>query len=174
MKKVVVLALMTTCLVACKRKKEDILTRKWQAVSIQNADMDIMMKQQQMFIDTVGKNTDPAANIIQYGTENIDSLRKELQVQLDSFKIMQDAAIKSTQFNFLKGGKALINFGLGEVDSASWHFENDSTLILDAMKMKGPDDKIRMHVVMLTDTMMQLQLNEQNAKSTVSFKPSEK
>ena len=174
MKKVIVLILLSTCFFSCKRKKEEIIIKQWQAIAVENPDMQGIMKQQQEFIDTVGKNTDAAANKELYGVGDIDSLRKELQMQLDSFKIMQDAAIKNTQFNFLKDGKAIVNFGGGQTDTCTWRFENDSTLLIDAIKGQGPADKIKMHVVQLTDTMMKLQLNEENTKSTVTFIPGKK
>jgi hypothetical protein len=178
MKKTITLLLLATCLFACKRKKEDIIINTWQAVSMQNPTMDTIIMQQQMFIDTVGKNTDAAANLESYGTSNMDSFKKEMQTQLDSFKIMQENAIKSTEFQFLKGdkkgGKAIINLGGGDVDSCKWYFDDEGALVLDEMKLKGAGDKIKMEIVTLNDTIMTLRLNEQGSKSTVTFKPKKK
>jgi len=177
MKKIALLILLSTTLFSCKRTKEEIIVKKWQAVNVENPAMDTIMMQQQMFIDTVGKHTDAATNKEMYGVDNLDSLRKELQMQLDSFKIMQEAAIQKTEFNFLKGGKALINFGAGDVDSCKWAFDEDGkSLIIDEIKKGagGPADKIKMQIVELDDTMMKLRLNESGTKSTVIFKPSKK
>lgn len=174
MKKTITILLLATCFFSCKRKKEDIIINKWQAVALQNPAMDTIIMQQQSFIDTVGKSTDAAGNVEMYGTNNMDSFRKELQTQLDSFKIMQDAAIQSTEFNFMKGGKAIVNLGGGNIDSCKWYFDDDGALILDEMKLKGAGDKIKMEVIQISDTMLKLGLNEQGSKSTVTFKPAKK
>lgn len=171
MKKVIAVLLLSTCFIACKRKKEDIILKHWQGVAFENPDMDSMIREQEHFIDTVGKSTDAVANKAAYGTDNIDSFKRDLQTQLDSFKVMQMAAVTGTEFDFRKGGKAIVNFGNGYIDSCKWYFDDEGALMLDELKMKGAGDKIKMDVIMLTDTMMKLRLNEEGSKSTVTFKP---
>ena len=167
MKKTLIFLSIPFLLFSCKNSKKNTLIGKWRAVKMVNPQMDIVMKQGQQFIDTVGKSTDTAANMELYGTSNIDSLRQALQVQKDSLLKMQDDAVKNTVFDFKKDGLAILSFG-GKSDSSKWSIENDSVLVL---KNKEVANNIKMHIVELSDTALQLQFMEGNANSTVTFHP---
>jgi len=174
MKKLLLLAMPFTVLVfSCKNSREDMLAKKWQAVQLDNPEMDQMIKDQETFLDTFGKNTTEAENIANYGIKNTDSMRESLQVQLNDFKAMQEHAVKNTWFEFRKDGVALMNFS-GQLDSTSWYFDEEGALILDEMKLKGAGNKIVMQVVDLKNDALKLKFTEEGMTSTVTFKPDKK
>jgi len=164
-----ILFLSMLCL-SCKRDKKDLLVRNWNAVKLDNPQMDDMIKQQQFFIDTFGKTTDAVANIQLYGTSNLDSLKTLLQSQLDSFKVLQQLALKNTWFNFKKNGTAILTFN-GATDSTKWSFDDEGTLILDELQGQSAGEKLKMQVVQLNDTALKLRFTENNVNSVVTFHP---
>lgn len=167
------LLLSVVFLASCKQKREDIIARKWQETAIQNAQMDEVMKSQQAFIDTVGSHTDAASNLQQYGVTNIDSFKQMMQLNMDSFKAMQRRVVEKTQFDFQHNGVVYIHSEDG-VDSASWYFEEDGALMLDEQKLKGTGSQLRVEVVTLTDTLLNLRFRENNSTSNALFKPAKK
>lgn len=172
MKKLTLFAILAITFAGCKPKKEKLIINTWQAVELENPQMDQMITEQRHFIDTFGKNSDEI-NLKLYGVTNIDSYRQALTVQLAEFKKMQDESVKNTWFNFRKDGIAIMNFS-GQLDSTNWYFEEDTVLLLDEMKLKGTGNKIRMGVLKLNEKEMKLRFSEEGLVSTVTFKPKEK
>lgn len=170
MKKIVLLLAATVALYSCKQKPEDIITRKWHAVDLSSPQMEQMIAEQQQFLDTFGKNSDAASNKLAYGVEDVDSMRRSLQLQLNDFKAMQDHAVKNTWFDIRKNGIAVMNFS-GQVDSTNWYFDDEKNLVLDEMKLKGTGTKLIMEVVALADTAMKLRFTEDGVTSMVTFHP---
>ncbi len=150
-----------------------MLERTWRADVLNNPQMDEMMMNGQQFIDTVGTQTDAGANVILYGTSNIDSLKKGLQLQLDSVKVMQQSTVQQTVFTFRKDGVAILQFN-GNTDSSKWYFDDQGAIILDEMKEKGAGDKIKMEIVSLSDTALKLNFQENETNSVVTFHPDTK
>lgn len=173
MKKILLLLGLPVLLFSCKPSKKNMLLHTWHAVDLQNKQMDTILMQGQHFIDTIGQHTDAAANLATYGTNNLDSLKKQLQIQLDTVKTMQDAAVKNTVFEFRKDSVAILNFS-GKVDSTKWYLDDEGNLMLDEMKEKGAGDKLKMQILALSDTMLQLQFVEGNSNSVVTFHPAVK
>ncbi|MCD6064382.1 MAG: hypothetical protein K0R82_2293 [Flavipsychrobacter sp.] len=173
MKKLLLLVPIVVIFAACKDKKEEKITKKWQAVALESPTMDQMIADQAAFLDTFGKNTTPKQNDSLYGTQNVDSMRESLRLQLNDFKSMQEHSVKNTWFHFMKDGKAMMNFS-GQPDSTNWYFDEEGALILDEMKMKGTGNKIKMDVVQLEDTVLKLRFTENGMTSTVTFHPTEK
>lgn len=165
----ILLPVFIICATSCNDKK-DKLAKKWQAVSIDNPEMDKVIKEQEIFIDTFGKNTDAKANQELYGVTNVDSFRESLKTQIADYKAMQEHSLKTTWFHFRKDGVVVMNFS-GQVDSTKWYFDDKNELMLDEMQMKGVGEKIRMVVQQLTDTSLKLQFNEDDISSTITFHP---
>lgn len=171
-KTIVIFAALSLMIASCKPKQERLIVNTWQAVNLENPQMDQMIKEQRQFIDTFGNNSDEVNQML-YGVTNIDSYKQELTIQLAEFKKMQDESVKNTWFNFKKDGVAIMNFS-GQLDSTNWYFEGDSVLILDEMKLKGAGNKIRMEIVSLNDKEMKLRFSEDGLTSIVTFRPKEK
>jgi hypothetical protein len=170
MKKLLYLLPLILVATACKEKKEDMMAKKWQAVKLSNPQMDQMIKDQEVFLDTFGRTGDATTNLATYGISNVDSMRESLQMQLNDFKAMQDHSVKNTWFNFRKDGVAIMNFS-GQLDSTNWYFDDENKLILDEMKLKGAGNKIIMEVVELKETMLTLKFTEDGMTSVVTFAP---
>ena len=159
---------------SCKKERKDMLARVWQEVSTQNQQFDEVMRSQQQFIDTVGSHTTPAENLAAYGSSNIDSFRRSMQINMDSFKKMQQQSVAKTQFDFRENGIVYIHSDIG-VDSASWKLEEDgTTLVLDEQKLKGTGTSLQMEIIHLSDTSLKLKFNDNNSSSIANFVPAKK
>lgn len=156
-------------LASCKKTKEQMIARKWQEVSTENPQRDEMVRSQQAFLDTVGRNTTPEENEHIYGFRNIDSFRQLMQANLDSFKLLQQREIEQTQFEFKKEGIVYITTGR-RVDSASWKFEEDGRLLLDEQKLKGAGSRLYIDVLELNDTGLKVKFTEGEASAIANFK----
>lgn len=157
-------------LAACESKKEDIIQQKWQAIVLDNPDLQKIIDEQSAFLDTVGSHTTPEQNEEIYGMRNIDSAKQSLRRELEDYKAMQQHAVENTWFDFQKDGKMLMNFS-GKIDSASWYFDEEGNLMIDEMKLKGAGSKIKMKVLTLQSDTLKLKFEEENMRSTVTFRP---
>ena len=166
----VFLLLLSLVLFSCKRSKREMIIGKWQAVKLENQDIDSFFIKSQTFIDTMGKGHDDLTNMRIYGATNMDSIRHILQVQYDSAKAIQAASVTNTTFNFRKDSMLIISFS-GNLDSSKWHFNDAGALVLDELNGYGPGDKIKIEIITLADTVMKLKFIENNSISTVTFRP---
>ncbi|MBA3827408.1 MAG: hypothetical protein H0X33_00575 [Taibaiella sp.] len=166
---IVLLGLMASC----QRDKREMLVQNWHAVALDNPQMNVLVAQQQQFIDTVGKGTDVATNLATYGTTNMDSFKKDLQIQLDSFKMLQQQTLTDTWFNFKKNGTAILTFN-GVDNKSKWYFDDEGNLILDEIKEKSTSDHLKMNMIELNDTLLKLKFTQQGQESIVTFVPGKK
>lgn len=173
MKKIFPYVLICSLLFACKPDKKLLLERTWRAKFLNNPQMNEILTNGQKFIDTVGTHTNAETNKDLYGTTNLDSLKKALQVQMDSVVAMQQRAVEETVFTFRKDGIAVIKFN-GSEDSTKWYFDENGAIILDENKQKGSGDKIKMEIVSISDTALQLNFQENGVNSVVTFHPDKK
>jgi hypothetical protein len=153
---------------SCRPSRETQIIGLWQEVSMTNPQMDQAMEEQMRFVDTVGSQTDAAANVALYGIDNMDSFKASIRTNIDSFKRAQGKAVSETWFEFQKNGMAYLH-SMDGLDSANWYFEDDA-LILDEQKLKGGGAKIQMDVQVLNDTALQLHFTEKYLSSTASFR----
>ena len=170
MKKLAVIAAGICLFAACKESKKDLITGKWQAISVESPELTQQVEASRIFFDTVGTTTDAAANEQLYGVRNMDSMRAVLKLQLDSFLAMQDATVRNTWMNFDKNGTVVASFN-SYPDTVKWYFDDEDNLMLDELEQKGAGTKIKMEVVRLEDTILQLKFKEGEFSSTATFKP---
>lgn len=168
-----ILLIAAISLSSCKKSREDLLCRNWQEVSTENQERDEMIKMQQAFIDTVGRNTTPQQNLEAYGFTNIDSFRRLMQANMDSFMMLQQREVEQTQFEFKKNGVVYLRTGR-RTDSASWKFEEDGMLLLDEQKLKGAGSQLHIEVLTLNDTALRVKFVDGAASAIANFKPVEK
>lgn len=169
---VAVPALLFLCCLSCKPDNASKLVGEWQEVRVVNPQLDATLFAQTTFADTVGVSTDSIQNFQLYGTTNIDTFKKEARANLDSFRKNQYYAVRATIFDFQKGGKMYLH-SLDGVDTAKWFIDDDGALILD-QEHKTVGSKIRMEIVEVSDTLLQLKYKEQYLESTAVFKPIKK
>ncbi len=186
MKKTGLFLILLMALFSCKQDRKKLLTGKWHvvafennlqkligkwnAVQLVNPGMDSTAKLNQLYIDTIGKNNDAATNIKLYGAANMDSVRRLLQIQFDSAKKMRDYGVKTTSFYFGENGLALLSFQ-GNIDSSAWYVDSLGFLILDDMNDATKGEKVRMEIVSVSDTALQLKFRDNGDYSIVTFHP---
>ncbi|PZF71005.1 hypothetical protein DN068_20085 [Taibaiella soli] len=158
---------------SCGDQKRDLITRKWQAISLENETLDKDMAEKQQFMDTVGQHTTPEMNMALYGVPNTDTIKTILRAQMDEAKMVQQYTLEHTIFEFRPDKVAVLSFG-SNPDSANWYFDDEGALILDDMAMKGAGDKTKMDIVTLNDTLLKLKYTEDGITSTATFKPMKK
>ena len=154
----------------CKDSREQMLTRKWQEVSIENEQMEQVIRDQKALTDTMGKGSSPEANEILYGTRNVDSLRASLDAEIEAYHTFQQTIINQTWFHFRDDSVLVVHSDEG-LDSAKWYFEDDKTIVMDEMAMKGAGTKIRMQVMALSDTNLTLRFSQDQSASVINFRP---
>ena len=173
MKKIIVLISVTTLLYSCKQTKEEMLAKKWRGVSVSNPNLDSMVAEKEVFIDTFGRNTDAETNEKIYGFKNVDSMRESLKAEWKDVRDMQKHAVENTWFDFRKNGTVVMNFS-GQTDSSKWAFTKDGGLELAQPKTQANAVSIKMDIVTLTDTVLKLRYNDKGGTSTVTFHPDSK
>ncbi|RYG51579.1 MAG: hypothetical protein EOO01_08240 [Chitinophagaceae bacterium] len=170
MRHILYFTLLLTAAASCKPSKEELILKKWAATKVESPMLEKQIDEQKMFIDTIGTTTSADQNEKLYGVRNMDSMRVEMRKQLDLITGQQKEAIKNTWLHFNKDGTVAVNFG-SSPDTVSWYFEDDSTLMLDEMKLKGTGSKIRMNVVKLQKDSLQLRFDENGFSSLATFQP---
>lgn len=153
---------------SCKHDKKDMIRGQWYGEQLQNTEMDSVFRLTQNDIDTIGKNTTAETNIELYGTTNVDSLRRELQLQQDEVKSLQLKAVHNTNFNFFSDSLVAISFGF-RIDTSKWYFINDKQLEMIEMTGEGKGSKLQMDVLTLTDKALSLKFELESTFSTVTF-----
>ena len=170
MRKIILVTLCGLILASCKQSRNEMITRKWQAVTVQSPELDKQIADSRVFFDTVGKSTPPEVNEQLYGARNMDSLRVILKMQLDSFLAMQANTVKETWLDFQENGTVATSFGAG-IDTVKWYFDDEGNLMLDEMQQKGAGSKIMMRVEKLEPEELQLRFTENGFSSIAVFKP---
>ena len=173
MTRLLLLVVITSFFISCKPSNEELISRKWVAVAIDNPELTPeRIAETRYFFDTVGKSTSPEVNEQLYGVRNMDSLREILKYQLEGELATQEAIVQHTWMDFHKDGRVAANFGTEKADTVNWYFE-EGNLFLDEMKYKGSGSKIKMEVLKLDKETLQIRFNENGFTSTATFKPAE-
>ncbi len=173
MKKAILFVTLSIVIASCTQSKEDMIARKWKAVTVDNKEQDAAFVAEEQFLDTFGKNNTDATNMAMYGFSNVDSARESLKAQLKDYRTMQQHAVENTIFDFDKKGTAVMNFS-GQIDTVKWKLTKEGKLELAEEGKAGNGSKITMDVLELTTTAMKLKFTDNNGTSTVTFKPADK
>lgn len=172
--RIVLIIALATFIASCStRDNKNLIVGKWQAVSLENPELDKVMADQKNFLDTFGTSTNDEENLIIYGFSNVDSARDAVKQEMDEYLAMQDHAVKNTSFEFRKDGWVVRNF-TGQVDSTKWNINDEGVLVLEEENDADTPHSVSMDILSLTDTMLKLRLTEQGMSSTVIFKPAGK
>ena len=170
MKNTFLLVFLALGLASCGDQKKDLITGKWQAISLENEQLDKDLAEKEKCMDTVGQHTTPEMNMALYGMPNVDTIKSIIRAQIDEARMVQQYTLEHTIFEFRKDKVAVLSFG-SHPDSANWYFDDEGALILDDMAMKGAGDKTKMDIVTLSDTLLKLRYTEDGITSTATFKP---
>ncbi|MCW3123533.1 MAG: hypothetical protein JWQ38_3025 [Flavipsychrobacter sp.] len=168
------LSLICLALYSCKGNgNKDMLLGTWHSQKIENPEIDLFFINSQKYIDTVGKANDVATNIALYGVANMDSMRKMLQLQFDSVKLMQAIADTQTVFRFEKDSVASLVFP-DRTESGKWYFDIDGSLILEGATETGEKETSKVQIMTLDETTLKLKFVKVEGDATdtsyVTFK----
>ncbi|XZF15020.1 hypothetical protein ACTHGU_02715 [Chitinophagaceae bacterium MMS25-I14] len=169
MKYFITVAASVLLLSSCAEKKEDKMIGTWQAIKLDNPQLNQSLADKKVFLDTVGSHTTPEMNVQLYGTADLDSIRRFMDGEIEEAKLLQEYTVAHTTFKFRKDKVAELVFG-SEPDSANWYFDDDGALILDDMKLKGVGDKTKMDLITVNDTLLELRYTESGVTSTATFR----
>ena len=153
---------------SCNHKKG--IVGVWHSVRLENKDIDSFYIKTQQYIDTIGKNGDPATNMALYGATNMDSLRQEIQVRFDSTKALQMRSVTNTIITFKPDGMDYLSFN-GNMDTSKWALGADNMLRLTDMNAEMQHDTITWEVTELTDTSLVVKMKKDSSFSKVTFHP---
>ncbi len=143
---------------ACQHGKEnkELIIGTWKAIKVENKFADSFFRKGQEYIDTIGKGHDDATNIELYGTANMDSMRKALQVEMDSVKSLQEGQQAQTVFKFEKTGKVTLGVP-GRTDTGDWHIKKNGQLVLvENNSADGGSSSTDVDIITLNDTALKL------------------
>jgi hypothetical protein len=115
---------------ACGSNSQNQILKKWQVAKVENPNMEKMMAQALLDIDTM-TNANPAFQ----DNVNIDSFKSYRRQLLTFDKQEQEENLKSLSFDFKANKVVYINTAMG-IDSALWTI-NDKELSLDGPALTG-------------------------------------
>lgn len=157
-KRFLIIGFILVIFASCQQAKpnKDLILGTWHAIKVENKFADSFLRKGQYYIDTMGKGHDDATNIELFGTANMDSMRRVLQMEMDSMKIMQEGQQKQTIFKFEKNGK--VSLGVpGRFESGDWHINKNGQLVLvEENKVDGGNSSTDVDIITLNDTSLKL------------------
>ena len=162
------LLILSLALCSCKDNRQKLLG-SWHSVKLENKDIDSFFIKSQLYIDTIGKNNDEATNIAVYGTANVDSLRKLMQVRYDSAKNIQARSVTNTIFTFRKDSILLISFN-GNIDTCSWVMDSTNKIAVEDLNTGGGREKMSWEIMALDENQLVLKIPEDSTFSKITFK----
>ena len=168
MKKIIFILLAGTLLASCSNKKEstsEAIVGKWRGFSQDNPELEMMIKGQEIFLDTVGNSTTPEQNKEIYGTDDMAAFKADQRARLEKFKTEQLNATKNTIITLKEDGTAELNFD-GTPQPAKWRL----ALVLDA-QVGDSSERVVMDIDYANDTAMKLRFNEREFSGSVIFHP---
>lgn len=169
MKKILFILLAGALLSSCAEKKKGIseaVIGKWRGFSQDNPELEMMIKGQEMFLDTVGNSTTPEQNREIYGTDDMAAFKADQRARLEKFKEAQYAATTNTIITLKEDGTAILDFD-GSPQTAKWRL----ALVLDAQVAGDSIERVVMDIDYANDTAMKLRFNEQEFSGSVIFHP---
>lgn len=167
---VMLMALVAT---GCKRSQKQLLTGTWRSTKLENPDIDSFFAKSKMYIDTIGSSNDPAVNMELYGTNNIDSLRREMRSQYDSARNLQAQQVTNTVFTFKDNNRMFISFN-GVMDTCKWTLPKENAIKLEDLNAGAHGETMTWDIVSLTDKELVLKMEENKSISKVTFVKEEK
>ena len=105
-----------------------------------------------------------------YGTTNVDSLRKLMQEQYDSAKIIQMRSVTNTVFSFTKDSLLFISFN-GNIDTCKWTLAANNKVMVEDLNKGGTGEKMTWEILELSDTDLVIKIPQDSSFSKVTFHP---
>lgn len=151
---------------SCKgRSREDMLSRKWQEVSVENPQMEAAITKELAKLDAL-QDSDTAILHGVYRTSTADSARAFGKAAIAEQRKMQEDVIRGSWFNFEKDGKLQMHSPRG-TDNVKWTLKDDRILVTKEGVPKPKEWK----VTHLSDTALHIVAANSNVSYNVRFHP---
>jgi hypothetical protein len=124
-------------------------------VKIENRDKDNFFRSSKQFIDTMGKGNDDSTNMAIYGVTNMDSLRRELQVQYDSAYAAQMGIDTQSVMTFKNDSTVIFGFP-GKNETGKWHLDIKGKLVLDETNELGEVQSLVVDITEISESALKL------------------
>ncbi len=154
-KSLVICVLLCTVVLSCTHNKHDMILGKWRSIKIENRDKDNFFRSSQQFIDTMGKGNTDIMNMEIYGVTNMDSLRRELQMQYDSALAAQVSIDTQSVFTFNSDSTIIFSFP-GKNETGKWYIDKKGKLVMDETNELGETETLSVEITELTEKSMKL------------------
>lgn len=155
MKKLFFIPVLVCSILACRNNKKDLIVGTWHSVKIENRDVDSFFVRSKIYIDTVGRSNDAATNMELYGVENMDSMRRMLQLQYDSVRAIQAEADTQTVLELSADSMATLRFP-DRAETGKWYYKDERTLVLKDTNENGEAETTEIGVELLDETTLKL------------------
>lgn len=169
--KKVFFALPFLCLFSCKSVVSDNpIMGEWQAVSLENPEMEATLAQQKHIIDTMTIFPDNPSYGMPEDIKTLDSFKARAYRELEGMRTSLNGEILGTRFTFRKDSVAVLQYPQG-ADSARFSLEGDTALVLNerALKTVG-EERLVMRVEKLSKDSLVLGLPGSGQSGKLHFK----
>ncbi len=159
---------------SCKQEtKGSKIMGEWQAVSLENAQMETVLAQQKNVIDTMTQFPDNPGYGIPEDIKTLDSFKARAYRELEGMRLSMTQEILGTHFTFRKDSVAVLQYPQG-ADSARFSVEGDTALVLNerALKTVG-EERLVMRVAKLSADSLVLALPGNGQSGKLHFKRAE-
>ncbi len=168
-----ILALPFLTLFACQTSpsNNNLLLGEWQAIELQNPQIDALLEQQRMILDTMTQlPAEAAASGMPPEISTVDSFKAHAYRELDALRDYYRQSATETKFTFRKDSVAILDFPQG-ADSARYTMEGDSLLVLNERALKSVgDERLVMYIDRLSADSLTLSVPEANTRSVMRFR----
>lgn len=141
------------------------MCKKWKSVTVLNSSMNKNIQGMRNYIDTVGNE-----DIFLKKSINVDSLKKELQAQLDLAIEEQKVSQENAIMDFKKNGM-VYSYTIQGVDSAKYIVNEENEIEIDDRELKGYGELIRMKIIKISADTLQLRMVDYGDTTFVTMIP---
>ncbi len=157
-------------LIACKDNATSPLVGEWQAVSLQNPQVDAILEQQKMLLDTMTQLPEAPSYGMAEEIKSLDTFKARGYRELDVMRQYYNDAATETKFAFRKDSVAILTFPQG-ADSARYSLEGDSVLVLNERALKSVgEERLVMRIEKLSADSLTLTVPDANTQSVMRFR----
>lgn len=164
-------ALPFTALFSCQSTpKTEPLLGDWQAVELQNPQVDAILSQQKTMLDTMTQMPEAPAYGMPEAVTTLDSFKALAYRELDAMREYYRDIASRTRFTFRQDSIAVLTFPEA-TDSARYRVEGDSLLVLNERALKGVgEERMIMRIRNLTADSLTLLVPDANAENVLRFR----
>lgn len=151
--------------VSCKNNQQELLSKKWKSVHLENNKMNEEINSMKIYIDTLGENDPDLRKQI-----NVDSLKSILNIQLENAVREQQMSLDNTMMDFKENG-VVYTTSIQGVDSAMYHIDEDNHIVIEEQKLKGYGETMKFEILTLNSDTLLIKMIDYGDTSIVTMIP---